>query len=231
MKKDYYFSTGKIDDVLQIVFLCGSKFDSKNKVDKRVVLKKYILDSNNSTRRYYPIILEDNFDFNERKGRNRILLGYNTIGLVSLSDIETLMSIASDSIIIFHESFSTAGEIAMFSTLHNSNKKVNVFLPSATDVEEDYLQGFLKLAFAGKKKSIREHVYYPNFSTMKLSPHIGKYHSYFDEREFDNNILLKKQVDDILNSSNNKTVDLNFQNIDPTSFIYSGCSSQAKLLQ
>lgn len=119
---------------LNVIFLCGVKFDSKNGSDKRVVLKKYLdkIPENRS------IILEEYFS-DARK--------YSKIGLRNLHDVETLVACFSNAVIIIHESLSTAAEIGMLASDKVTADKMLVLHPTEDSVEEDKISGFVRLAY------------------------------------------------------------------------------------
>lgn len=139
---------------LNIIFLCGVKFDSRSGSDKRAVLKKYL----DKTLVNRSIILEEYFS-DARK--------YNKIGLRNLHDVETLVACFSNSVIIIHESLSTAAEIGMLASDKVTADKMLVLHPSEDSVEEDKISGFIRLAYyIGAEPILRKS------GKVEFSPHI-----------------------------------------------------------
>lgn len=133
-----------IPDDLNVIFLCGVKFDSKSSSDKRAVLKKY-LDTTPTNR---SIILEEYFSDPRR---------YSNIGLSNLHDVETLVACFSNAVIIIHESLSTAAEIGMLASNRVTADKMLVLHPSEDSVEEDKISGFIRLAYyIGREPILRK---------------------------------------------------------------------------
>lgn len=169
-----------INNPLRIIFLCGSYFvaegkEKDDKKDKRVVLRKYI---ENIKPNFKCIILEDKFLFRNDSEK----LNYNDIDLKSLKIIELLTSMMSDKVFIFHESFSTAAEIGLFSGNTNITKKMVIFAPDTYSIEEDVISGFIKLAYDNnffKEHNVEILRYFPGVYNKMISENYKKYHTYF----------------------------------------------------
>ncbi|MFH5185408.1 hypothetical protein ACHHV8_23685 [Paenibacillus sp. TAB 01] len=169
-----------VNNPLRIIFLCGSffVFDGKEKdgrKDKRVVLRKYIEDLSPN---FKCVILEDKFLFSNDTEK----LNYNDIDFKSLKIIEVLTSIMSDKVMVFHESFSTAAEIGLFSGNTNITNKMVILAPDLYSIEEDVISGFLKLSYNNdyfKDFNIEILRYYPGVYNYDISENFRKYHTYF----------------------------------------------------
>lgn len=169
--------TVSIDTPLRVFFLCGSFFNKNNKetIDKRIVLKNYIESIDPS---FKCLILEENFAFR----KDAKLLNYNEIDMKSLRDIEILTGLMSDKIIILHESISTAAELGLFSGNPFTANKVLLLSPDFYTVEEEFISGFIKLAFDNdyfEDYNIEKLVYYPGIKKIEISEHRRKYHTHF----------------------------------------------------
>ncbi|WP_144787619.1 hypothetical protein [Lysinibacillus fusiformis] len=173
-----------IENPLRIIFLCGSFFSEEGKEvneykDKRVVMTNYLKNLNDN---YRSLILEENFLFK----RDSTKLNYNDIGLKSLKSIELLTSIISDRIIIFHESYSTAAEIGLFSSNKEINEKMLILAPDIYTFEDRVISGFIKLAYNNEyfeENNIKVLNYYPGVYNYKLSENTTKLHTYFPNNE------------------------------------------------
>ncbi|MFC0238803.1 hypothetical protein [Fictibacillus phosphorivorans] len=173
-----YFKLNKtLDNPLRIFFLCGSYFNpgEQDKVDKRIILKKYIESINSN---FKCLILEENFMFSSRNNK----LNYNDIQLKSLKSIELITSLMSDKVIILHESISTAAEIGLFSSEKIINDKLTVLAPDIFSSEEDLISGFMKLAYANKfysANNLNIIRYFPGQFFYEISSELIKPHFYF----------------------------------------------------
>lgn len=173
-----------IENPLRIIFLCGSFFTEEGKEineykDKRVVMTNYLKNLND---KYRSLILEENFLFKFDSTK----LNYNDIGLKSLKSIELLTSIISDRIIIFHESYSTAAEIGLFSSNKEINEKMLIFAPDIYTFEDKVISGFIKLAYNNeyfRENNIKVLNYYPGVYNYKLSENTTKLHTFFPNNE------------------------------------------------
>ncbi|HDR4727486.1 hypothetical protein J0835_01530 [Bacillus cereus group sp. Sample62] len=173
----YFKLKETIDNPLRIFFLCGSFFDDFNqeKLDKRIVLKKYIESMNSS---YKCLILEEHFMFRNFKDK----LNYNDINMRSLKSIEVLTSFMSDRVIVFHESISTAAEIGLFSSDKTVSEKLIILAPDTYSTEEDVITGFMKLAYNNgffPEYNLEIIRYYPGRYFYEVSSDFIKPHTYF----------------------------------------------------
>lgn len=165
-----------IENPLRIFFLCGSHFDLQNlEKDKRKNLQTFLEQKNPN---YKCVILEDNFLFKDKVN----LLNYNDIGLKHLKIIENLTSAFSDKIIIFHESISTAAEIGLFSGDKDHNEKMLILVPDPLTVEENYISGFISLAYDSSysdEQNIDIINYFPSTELSQISDNNRKLHTHF----------------------------------------------------
>ncbi|HFJ9445927.1 hypothetical protein JOY40_02665 [Bacillus tropicus] len=198
-----------INNPLRIFFLCGSSYKKKaTKVelngsqyeieDKRKVLQKF-LEEAYKDKNFRSIILEDNFMFSNKARRH---LNYNHINLKSLKSIELLTSLYSDYVLIVHESFSTAAEIGMFSTSDFINSKLMILTPNEYSVEEDYISGFMKLAYQNKRypsHNIKTIYYNPGIYNFHVSDQVRKLHTFFIDNEVKGNLAksLSEYLDEL----------------------------------
>ena len=183
----------EFDDTFGIVFLCGTEYKRNNISDKRNIVKRFVNsnfdDSNNI---WIPIILEEHFDFLGKGGK----LSYNCVGLRSLYAVEQMMMRFSSYIVILHETFSTAAEICAFASDVESKDKLLVFIPREVDVEENYLNGFLRLSFDAKyNRKLEKLVYFPEIKNVRLSEHLSKYFTYIP-----GNNIVKNGINDYMHN-------------------------------
>lgn len=163
------------------VFLCGSKYHSKNdEHDKRNILKKYI----ETTFPYCKaIILERDFRFGNS---TKDFLGYDSIFLKDLLQVEHIAAVYAKKIIIIHETISTGVEVGMFAVFSLLARKMCVICPDAFSIEEDKLGSVIKLAFLKNKKSeynIQLIKYYPDIEIFRFSRNKSDYYNYFHNNE------------------------------------------------
>ncbi|WP_404460378.1 hypothetical protein [Sutcliffiella horikoshii] len=212
---NFFFNKSvKINNPLRIFFLCGSSYQRrliKVKLngteyeikDKRKVLQRF-LEEGYTEKNFRSIILEDNFMFGNGARR---LLNYNDINLKSLKSIELLTSLFSDRVLIVHESFSTAAEIGMFSTSDYINSKLLILTPNIFSVEEDYVSGFMRLAYRSKHSSSHniETIYYnPGIYNFNVSDQVRKLHTFFIGNEVSGSLANK--LSDYLGKLNSENV-------------------------
>ncbi|MDM8365044.1 hypothetical protein ACS4JF_27505 [Bacillus thuringiensis] len=136
------------------------------------------------------LILEDNFCFR----KDDSLLNYKDINLEALKDIEVLTGLMSEQIIIVHESISTAAELGLFSGNKFIAQKILLLTPDYYGVEEEFISGFIKLAFNNEffpKYNMENIVYYPRVKKIKISENKSKYHTYFVGNEIPINLQTK----------------------------------------
>ena len=212
--KVFFNKSVTINNPLRIFFLCGSSYKrNATKIqingneyeieDKRKVLQKF-LDDAQGTKNLRSIILEDSFMFGNRSRR---YLNYNDINLKSLKSIELLTSLYSDYVFIIHESFSTAAEIGMFSTSDFINNKLVVLTPNTYSVEEDYISGFMKLAYQNKvykHHNIKMITYNPGIYNFHISDQVRKLHTFFVDNEIKG--TLANEVSKIIDTLNSKII-------------------------
>lgn len=199
MPEDYSYFKLKhtINNPLRIFFLCGSFFNTNKdeKLDKRIVLKKYIESLNPN---YKCLILEENFMFR----RSSTKLNYNDIAMKSLKNIEFLTSLMSDKVLIFHESISTAAEIGLFSSDKTISDKMIILAPDVYSVEEDVISGFLNLSYNNRifpDYNLEIIRYYPGTYSYRISNKTSKFHTYFVNNVIGDN--LKSKLDSSLEIS------------------------------
>ena len=95
----YIYKGKEILHPIYIHFLCGNKYNPDYNNDKREILKNYIDSIDNN----YALILEKLFEIEE----------YKSLGFKDLEEVELMASHYARSIIILHETVSTAAEIAV----------------------------------------------------------------------------------------------------------------------
>lgn len=212
--KVFFNRSVTINNPLRIFFLCGSHYNNNTiKVklngneyeieDKRKVLQKF-LEETYKDKNFRSIILEDNFMFSDKSRRH---LNYNHINLKSLKSIELLTSLYSDYVFIVHESFSTAAEIGMFSTSEFINSKLMILAPNQYSVEEDYISGFMKLAYQNKyytSHNIKTIYYNPGIYNFHVSDQVRKLHTFFINNEVKG--TLAKNLSECLNILSSKDI-------------------------
>ena len=166
----------KYNDPLNIVFLCGSRY-RKTKTEKRNVLKKHLEDNVTNC---HVIILEENFNF---RNTTRSHLAYDDIFLFSLAHVEELASLFADSIIIIHETISTAAELGMFANNPAILKRICLLTPDPYSVEEEKVSSFIRLAFlqhSSPETTIGKHItFFPDTEIFLDSPKKSGYYTYF----------------------------------------------------
>jgi len=204
MEDKYFNLNGIINNPVRIFFLCGSYYNPYNSElkDKRIVLKEYIESLNVN---YKCLILEDKFVFRNINKK----LNYNDINIKSLKSIEVLTSLLSDKVLIFHESISTAAEIGLFSSDPTINNKMLILVPDFYSVEEEYMSGFLRLAYNNQvfpDYNIKTLKYYPGTQTYKISEEYKKYHTYFVGNEVGASLKTNLQIELDMSKSSNVNV-------------------------
>ena len=164
------------NDPLNIVFLCGSRYQ-KSRTEKRNVLKQHLEDNVTNC---HVIILEENFNF---RNTTRSHLAYDDIFLYSLAHVEELASLFADSIIIIHETISTAAELGMFANNPALLKRICLLTPDPYSVEEEKVSAFIRLAFLqdrAPETTIGKHImFYPDTELFFDSPKKSGYYTYF----------------------------------------------------
>jgi len=181
-----YKEVFEYDDLLAIVFLCGSKYEKGNLHDKRNVLKNY-LEVNISG--CHAIILEENFWF---RSTNMQYLSYDDIFLKSLAHIEQLASLFANKIIIIHESISTAAELGMFAIDPSLSEKICLLTPDDISIDEKKVSMFIKLAFMNRKSPEtrigKQIIFFPDVYVNRISTEKSDYHTFFHNNEIGQNL-------------------------------------------
>lgn len=192
-----YFDTEcDIDSSLNLAFLCGCRFkpntkDGNSEIDKRIVLKKFLLKDKNLN--LIPIILEENFAFSKR---NPEILQYDSDFMKDLSTVETIAGLYSNVIFIIHETISTSAELGLFAANKELFPKISLIVPK---VNEKKITTFIQLAFLKKEsdEKLSEPIYF--------DPEINKKkETYFIDNSIENTPLqieLKNRCDSIKKSS------------------------------
>ena len=187
----YCFNLEYSGDFYKLIFLCGSKYVGSNVNDKRNVLRKHLLEKNPL---YRPIILEDNFIFSKKT----TFLAYGDIYMKNLYDVEFLVSLLSDTILIFHESISTGAEAGLFLGEYSNKHKTCLIIPNKEAVEEDKLGAFLRLSFFKGENSVKQITYYPSIQNNITSVNLRNLHTSFVNNSV-GEVLSKKILDFIGN--------------------------------
>lgn len=177
----YIFRENNIEKEYRYIFLCGTKFNAKNKVDKRIVLRDFLVQENCF---YRPIILEDNFVFK----RSNKFLSYDDIHMKDLYQVEMLMNYLADNNIIIHESISTAAETGLFLSEQRAITKTCLLLPDQIAVEEDKLGQFLRLAFLRTDPILKVIKYFPKIKENIISDNVRNWHTYFYSDQIGKNL-------------------------------------------
>lgn len=176
----YIFKSKKINNEYRYIFLCGTKFSDKIENDKRVVLRKFLQETNLN---YIPIILEDNFVFRKNKSKH---LSYDDIHMKDLYSVEMVVNYLADNNIIIHESISTGAEIGLFLSVEEALKKTCILLPDSMAIEEDKLGGFLRLAFRRQIPKLKVITFYPRIENNIVSINNCNWHTYFNKNKVGN---------------------------------------------
>ncbi|BCZ48464.1 hypothetical protein psyc5s11_45310 [Clostridium gelidum] len=187
--KYYFRQINEYKNPVPLYFLCGVQYNKKNpQDDKRVVLKEYLKE-----KKCCSIILEQYFNPKKSSGK----LGYDTIGLQNLNDVETLACMAVDGVFIIHESHSTAAEIALFASTEAVAEKTFVLVPDKENAETNHFSGFLEL---GYKSLMPRHITF----TPVIEKHIVNESKVEIKTFFKNNKIgknLEKKIDDCINNA------------------------------
>lgn len=173
----YIYEGREISHPIYIHFLCGNKYNPKNDNDKREILKKYIDSINNN----YALILEKLFEIKD----------YKPLGFKDLEEVELMASHYARSIIILHETVSTAAEIALFGSKEELKNKILVVYAPSKKINTDSVGNFIKFAFFDEGKIINsEYNFYTKLHKYKK---IAFYKTFFKDNE------IKKDFKKILN--------------------------------
>ena len=177
-------------DPVNIIFLCGSRYDPESGKDKRIILKDFLKSNDEYCQ---PIILEEHFVFAKTK---KGYLAYDNIFLKNLVGVEKLAALYADKIIVIHETISTAAEIGMFAGEIALTNKVGIVVPDSISIEEDKMSSFIKLAFfnIGDTSSLKpkQIIYYPDVEIYRSSKNKSEYHTFFHKNQIGEN--LGKQI-------------------------------------
>lgn len=171
--KQYIFKETQFEKEYQYIFLCGTKYKSKDVANKRNVLREFL---KNQEKGYCPIILEDNFIFGRDSER---YLKYDDIYMADLYQVEMLMNYLADCNMIIHESISTGAEIGLFLSEAQALDKTCLIVPDEFAVEEDKIGGFMKGAFLRGEKVVKVITYYPRLHKDIKSDEVSSWHTYF----------------------------------------------------
>lgn len=136
-----YTYRGKIiNNPICIHFLCGNKYSHNDVCDKRNVLLDYI----NSIDYNYTLILEKVFTFRD----------YKKMNIKDLGEAELMASHYASSIIILHETNSTAAEISFFASHTDLYNKMLVINPHRSIIEVNNIGAFINHSFIIPKKFV-----------------------------------------------------------------------------
>lgn len=171
--KQYIFKETQFEKEYQYIFLCGTKYKSKDAANKRNVLREFLKEHEKA---YCPIILEDNFIFDRNCER---YLKYDDIYMADLYQVEMLMNYLSDYNMIIHESISTGAEIGLFLSEAQALDKTCLIVPDEFAVEEDKIGGFMQGAFLRGENAVKVITYYPRLYKDIKSDEVISWHTYF----------------------------------------------------
>lgn len=193
----YIYNGGEINEPIYIHFLCGKKYDNLEKIhkDKRNVIENFIRENKNLG---HPIILEKYYNLNS----------YLSLGLENLEQVELLISYYASSIIILHETVSTAAEIALFGSKKNLKNKILVINPRKEDIEVDNLSGFLTYAYFYGENTIEQHSYKFEKELYTKLKNVRFFNTHFEEEILNDEFI--NIIKSFFNKSLPKTIDLSF---------------------
>lgn len=199
----YIYQGKKIFKPLYIHFLCGNKYQKDSDKDKRNVLKSYIDKKSNN----YALILESLFEPIE----------YKNMGFKDLEEVELMASHYARSVIIFHETVSTAAEIALFGSKYELKNKILVIYAPQKIVALDTVGAFIRLAYFQNNK-VKHNSYMFSTDLFPIEDGIGYYETFFENNILDQKIIKKLNIfwSNIKETFNielkRKIVNVNFQN-------------------
>ncbi len=190
----YIYCGKKIKNPIYIHFLCGCKYDKYNNSDKRNVVAKYI----DSKKYNYSLILEKQFTFRH----------YNKMNLDDLGEIELFASYYASTIIILHETYSTAAETALFGSKKALHNKILVIYPSKKVTEVNNIGTFLYMAYFKTKKAKK--VSYNDFKRIlnEENKNVRYYMTSFNEDRLDS--YIKEKIDTHFNN-NKQNIDISLR--------------------
>lgn len=194
----YTFKGKKINYPICIHFLCGNKYKKYRDDDKRNIIMNYI----NSFKNNYALILERYFKVSD----------YLDLGFEDLEKVELMASHYAKSIIIIHETNSTAGEIALFGSKSDLKDKILVIYPPESLIEVNNVGAFLREAFFKNDKIVNMPYLFDAKLNEKRFPHVRFYDTYFI-----NNYLpddFKQMIKDFWKSNDNAECKLSFKKKD-----------------
>ena len=190
-----YIYCGKlIKNPISIHFLCGCKYDINSDKDKRNVVAEYIDSKENN----YSLILEKQFTFRH----------YKKMDLNDLGEIELFASQYASTIIILHETNSTAAEIALFGSKNDLQNKILVIYPPKKLIEVNNIGTFLDKAYFATKKAKK--VPYSNFNCTlnDENEHVRYYMTNFKKNTLDG--CIKKIIDEHI-ENNREEIDISLK--------------------
>lgn len=161
----YTFKGKIIENPICIHFLCGNKYKRSSNKDKRNIIMNYI----NSFKNNYALILEKYFK----------LTDYLDLGFEDLENVELMVSHYARSIIIIHETNSTAGEIALFGSKEDLKDKMLVIYPPDSLIEVNNVGTFLNEAFFKNDKIISKPYLFDAKLNRRSYPHVRFYDTFF----------------------------------------------------
>lgn len=189
----YIYCAKDIINPLYIHFLCGNKYVKENVEDKRNILKSYIDSLNNN----YALILEKLFMPSE----------YMDMGFKDLEEVELMASNYAKSIIILHETVSTAAEIALFGSKRDLKNKILVIYAPYSKIETDVVGNFIKLAYFKDNKIQNSKFDYNTKLHTSKKGNVSYYNTYFPNNKIDD--IFKNLLDNFWKSSYTK-MDISF---------------------
>lgn len=163
----YIYKGKEILHPIYIHFLCGNKYNPEHNNDKREILKNYIDSIDNN----YALILEKLFEIEE----------YKLLGFKDLEEVELMASHYARSIIILHETVSTAAEIALFGSKNELKNKILVVYAPSKKIETDNIGNFIKFAFFDEGKIINSE--YNFYTKLYKYKNIAFYKTFFKDNK------------------------------------------------
>lgn len=198
----YIYVANKINNPIYIHFLCGNKYDNVPKCNsnivmfnKRVILSEYIRDN---LPNHFPVILEEFFTFHTYKAHS----------MGNLKEIELMTSYLSTSVIIMHETHSTAAEIGVFGNFDELANKMLVVYPSKGSIKYDCVGTFIRESFF--TGSIVENQSYPYAIYNKKNQRFPT--TYFAGNKLDNRFI--SILNNFFDKVCKKEIDVSFCKID-----------------
>lgn len=184
----YIYCDKKINNPLYIHFLCGNKYKRNKQNDKRNILKSYIDSIDNN----YALILEKLFEPKE----------YSSMGFIDLEQVELMASHYAKSVIILHETVSTAAEIALFGSKELLKNKILVIYAPKEIIETDVVGNFIRLAYFRNDKVKNSSFNYKTKLYNITGKSVAYYNTFFQNDVMDDSFV--KILNDFWSSSANK---------------------------